>query len=659
MSFLAPGSFLLGLLIPVIIAMYLLKLRRVPHPVASNYLWRRMVRDVEANAPWQKLRRNLLLILQLLFLALLILALARPYTWSEGAGGNAAIIIIDTSASMSAVDVPPSRIEAAKEQARQLTNSLPGNAQLTIIEAENEANVLLSSSLDRRQAFLAIDHLAARNGASNLGISLELASAIASRQPGTEIIVLSDGKVNLPEQLRIKGRLRFIPFGASAENQALSLLKLTPAANSETLTAFIQVTNYDETSASRRLSVFANDQLVNVFDLTDIPPGKQKSIVVEDIPPDITTLSAELNGQDALALDDYAVVTKPDAGNIPVTLVTHGNLFLKTALAILPGIQLTEQLVDVSPGKESPDQSTANEASTEAVATPTSGAAQPTLTIFDGLIPEGDLPAGNLLFIAPPSSARYFSVNGLVSDPAIHVIDSADSLLTNVSVEGINILDAVNIQLPAWAVPVITSDSGAENVPLLFRGEIDGRRIAVLAFDLRHSDLPLQVAFPLMLSNLVTWLTPLSQDINISSITPGESIVFKAHREQEAAQIIKPDKTTVRITPENNRYVFSDTELLGVYEIQRVFAQPAADNETRGYFSVNLFSPQESDIQPAEFLPGVTSDESMPANDSTQARKEWWRYLALLALGLLIGEWLVYHRAGLARLRNHLTRSPL
>src|SRR5512137_2507772 len=125
MNFLAPLAFLLAALLPVIIVMYLLRLRRTEHVVSSVYLWRRIVRDVEANAPWQRLRRNLLLILQLLFLATLIFALARPFTWVEGIAGQAAILILDASASMSATDVTPSRLEAAKDQAHQLVDDLP------------------------------------------------------------------------------------------------------------------------------------------------------------------------------------------------------------------------------------------------------------------------------------------------------------------------------------------------------------------------------------------------------------------------------------------------------------------------------------------------------------------------------------------------------
>ena len=87
MNFLAPAGFALGLLIPVIVAFYLLKLRRTEREVSSTYLWRKMVRDVEANAPWQKLKPNLLLLLQLLFLAALILAIVRPFSTGLDAVG--------------------------------------------------------------------------------------------------------------------------------------------------------------------------------------------------------------------------------------------------------------------------------------------------------------------------------------------------------------------------------------------------------------------------------------------------------------------------------------------------------------------------------------------------------------------------------------------
>ena len=79
MSFLAPAAFAaLAIAIPVLL-LYMLRLRRREVLISSTFLWRQVVQDTEANTPWQRLRRNLLLFLQLLILLLLVLALARPF----------------------------------------------------------------------------------------------------------------------------------------------------------------------------------------------------------------------------------------------------------------------------------------------------------------------------------------------------------------------------------------------------------------------------------------------------------------------------------------------------------------------------------------------------------------------------------------------------
>ncbi|MBN1583489.1 MAG: BatA and WFA domain-containing protein, partial [Anaerolineae bacterium] len=220
MSFLSPLALGLASLLPLVILMYLLKLRRSEQVVSSVYLWRRMVRDVEANAPWQKLRRNLLLIVQLLFLGAMILCLARPFTWAEGAGGQAAILIIDRSASMASSDVTPTRLDAAKAQAQQLIDNLPDDVRVTVIAAGDGAQVLASSSQDRRQVRTAIDAIQLGTD-SDLTAALELAAAIAARQPDTEIAIFSDGRITVPERLAIRGYVRYLQMGIAGNNQAI------------------------------------------------------------------------------------------------------------------------------------------------------------------------------------------------------------------------------------------------------------------------------------------------------------------------------------------------------------------------------------------------------------------------------------------------------
>src|SRR3712207_6737091 len=149
MGLLAPLALLLLALALPIIVLYMLRLRRPPAPVSSILLWEAVLADLEANVPWQRLRRHWLLILQLLILLLLVLALARPFgLTAEAATGNT-IIVLDASASMRATDVAPSRFERARAEARALIDRLAPDARMALILAGPAAEVLQGPTADR------------------------------------------------------------------------------------------------------------------------------------------------------------------------------------------------------------------------------------------------------------------------------------------------------------------------------------------------------------------------------------------------------------------------------------------------------------------------------------------------------------------------------
>jgi hypothetical protein len=628
MSFLAPVAFALLGLVPLIILMYLLKLRRTEQVVSSVYLWRRMVRDVEANAPWQRLRRNLLLILQLLFLIVLILALARPFTWAEGASGQAAILLFDTSASMAATDVSPSRLEAAKSQAHRLVDGLPEDTRVTVIAAGNGARVLLSSSQDRRQAHLTIEHIEVGLGASDLSAALELASAVAARQPDTEIVVFSDGRVTVSDHIAPKGRVRYAPIGLSDGNQAVSALALYPAPDGQSFSAFVQVINYGSTRVQRRLLLYADDRLVDAYDL-EIEPQDQQAVVADALSPQTAIVEARLDDGDLLALDDRAWAVYRRGEPAAVTLVTEGNLFLETGLALLPNVEMTiARPSDWEKGVG--EEGVGGEGRF------------PDLTILDAYVPlTATLPAGNILFIAPPRSTAWFTVTGRAEQPVPRPVDQADPLLSHVSLSEVSVLEAVRLTPGPWARTAIVGDTDVGAVPLLFVGERNGGRVAALAFDLRRSDLPLQVAFPLLLANLTGWLVPgIGGDVP-SQVAPGAAVSLALPPDVEAVTMTRPDGSTARLAVAQGQALVADTEQLGVYQLSW--------DDNQAQFAVNLFSPQESDVRPAETLPVSGMAEGQEIDAVQQARREWWRPLAYVALVLLFVEWLYYQRSALAR----------
>jgi hypothetical protein len=635
MSLISPLALLGAAIVgPIIVAMYLLKLRREERPVSSTFLWQRMVRDVEANAPWQKLRRSLLLILQLLLLLLLVLALARPFFQTQGISGRNLIIILDHSASMGAGDEPPSRLDAAKAKAIQLIDQMPDGGRATVIAAGGTMQVPAASTSDRRELRRAIEAIQLANGGgSDLAQPLTLASALAAREEDSEVAIISDGNVSIPSDIRVPARVSYFPIGRDTENVAVSAISLQPGQNSQTL--FVQVTNYGAAAAARRLDIYLDGAIFNAYNLSLDPDPTHGQSIVAEIPPQVRVVEARLDGSDALAADDraFAVSTLGDALN--VRLISPGNRFLETGLSLLPGISVTKAISGTS------------------VFTQT--ATQIPVTIIDGPAP-ATLPPGNLLFVGPIRSTAYFSVTGQIEVPSLRPAGGDDPILRNVSLSEVSVLKTARLTLGSWARTVVDSDGA----PLLAVGEHDGRRIAVLAFDLHNSDLPLQVAFPLLLSNLMSYLAP-GSGAEASQLLPGQPLALPVDASISEVRVTRPDGTVVSsrdggVQLRDGQAIYADTDPLGVYTIEELRGDEVQASHR---YAVNLFAPKESAIAAQrDLVVPQTSGAQSTITRERDGRQEFWRWLALAALVVLVIEWLVYQRNGLAYLRQRWGARP-
>src|SRR6266496_1100642 len=157
MQFLTPFGFFLALLAIPIILLYMLRLRRKQVQVSSTFLWIELLREQQANAPWQKLKRNLLLILQLIVLMSLVIAFARPAVPIPTVASGSIIVLLDASASMNATDVSPSRFEAARKSIRELIDGLSSNSLMTLIVVADAPQTLVSSESDKALLKRALD----------------------------------------------------------------------------------------------------------------------------------------------------------------------------------------------------------------------------------------------------------------------------------------------------------------------------------------------------------------------------------------------------------------------------------------------------------------------------------------------------------------------
>ena len=93
-------------------------------PISSTLLWKKAIQDMQVNSPFQKMRRSLLLLLQLLILGAMLFAMARPTMETIASPGQRVVIVIDHSGSMNATDVSPTRLDEAKQAALELIASL-------------------------------------------------------------------------------------------------------------------------------------------------------------------------------------------------------------------------------------------------------------------------------------------------------------------------------------------------------------------------------------------------------------------------------------------------------------------------------------------------------------------------------------------------------
>ena len=110
----------------------------------------------------------------------------------------------------------------------------------------------------------------------------------------------------------------------------------------------------------------------------------------------------------------------------------------------------------------------------------------------------------------------------------MRAVDPEDPLLRNVTLDGVNVLDSVAMSLPEWANTAVAGDlADGSSVPLLMYGEQGGRRMAVLAFDLSHSDFPPECGLPDHPGQHDQLAGPARRQASVpAALLPGEPLVF-------------------------------------------------------------------------------------------------------------------------------------
>lgn len=632
---------LIGLVaLPVIVAFYMLRLRRRDVPVGSTFLWQQLVRDVEANAPWQRLRFSWLLLLQLLIAALVVFAATRPFDVTRSELAANVVLIVDSSASMGAVDAAGPRIEAAQAAARGVVERLPEGGRITIVAADDSAHVLASETTDRSTALEAIEAVTATQLPGDLTDAFALASALAARDDDSTVVVVTDATGDRLPPVGIGATVVVERVGETDANQAVSALSVVRRSGGAQLDLFVAVTNQAGADITRRLEIYADGALVDARDLA-IPATQRSEAIIGSVPPSAQVVEARLAGSDALAVDDRAYAVVPSAALLRTLLVSDGSPYLESALALLPRLELYA----VGPANYQDALDEAVEAGTPYG-----------LVVFDGSVPDGapDLPA---LYVGPDDDGAFGTVGEDVETPAVAPTDPDDPLLRYVDLTTVHIGRAPEIELVDGLRAAVSTAGGR---PLVAVGSVDGRGVGLIGFDIGESDLPLQVAFPLLMSNLVDAVVPLGDGVLPPSVRLGESLSVRVDPAIAGLELVD--------TPTGGTAVTSEVPLIGGQAtlpgavsvgIREVWA--SGDEGSRlGRTAVNLFSADESDVAPGDPRRISEMGAAPPAGGvpDNESRAEWFWPLALAALLLLAIEWVLFHRPTRRSVARALGRRP-
>jgi hypothetical protein len=524
--------------------------------------------------------------------------------------------------------------------------------------------VVANEATDRGRISQAIESVQASTAASDLTDALKLANSLAKRARGAEVLVVTDDAFSASPDVTLEVPVRVLSVGRERDNQAIAALAVRADSSGLKRTLFVSVANYSAATVGRSLQILADGVPVTARDLY-LDPLTRADIVIDELPPGTSVVEARLSPAtdgdepagppDYMPLDDAAWAIVPPDRLRRVLLVGPGNVYIQNAFSLLPNVELygaTAEQWPTTTGKEKFD-----------------------LFVFDGFVPV-DLPNKPVLAFAPPQTSPLGVVVGTLDEFGMGQPAVNDPVLRGVDLTRLHIAKTQHMELPAWARPILPGSDG----PLLYAGVRDTQPTAVFAFDIRNSDLPLQVAWPIMVSNLAGELLGLNSTA-LDPLAPSSPIEIPITPDAQGVRVTLPDGTVETLPPGAtgaSSVTFVSTRQLGVdrAEVSPAPApsgspgatptpSPTADPSASPggqvgtedeplLFAVDLFSNDESNIRPgdgARLTALGTNVPPDPANAGT-ARDEFWPLLAALTLLFLVIEWLVYERDGARRVFN-------
>lgn len=605
----------------LVVVSYILKLKRRPIAVPFSKLWERILRDKEATSLFSQLKRLFSLLLQLALLALLLFALGDPRTAAAVLEGRNLVILVDTSASMKATDGQPTRLDQAREEVRKIIRGMGGSDRALVAAMDATVTPLSTMTGDLPTLEGAASSLSASDARADFPRALRFAIDSLRGHTKPEIVVISDGRLGSPSDawgtVKLQDtKLSYVKVGKGGRNTSISQFSVRryPLDKSR-YEVMIEVANTSEEPLDVELSLFGDNNLV---DLTRFRVNAHEKL--PRFYPNLSGASRSLEARlslvggehDDLPVDDHAYALLPERRRARILCVTPGNTYLEAALLLDEYLDVTSVAPDKYPVLQG----------------------QFDVTIFDGVAPQVSKNSGHVFYINPSGKDSPLEVKGTVDDAGFDTWDKKSPLLRWTALGDVNIARAAKM-VPGKEDKVV---GGSFNAPLLVMGRREGHRFVALGFDLRDSDLPLRISWPLLLLNSINDFV--EEDTSyISSFRTGDVWRVPVPADAREAMLTMPGGTT-RVVPVLEGQAVFVGQHAGFYKLK---AGPAGSEIETG-FAANLSDLEESTIAPADQLTVGDVGSGAVEGFKVGVRREIWIYLLAAAVLLTTLEWITYHR---------------
>ncbi|GAB6988234.1 vWA domain-containing protein [Paenibacillus pini] len=641
-----------GLSIPAILLMYILKRKFVDTRVPSHLLWNRVLRNIEANRPWQKLQNRWLLWLQLLAAALLVFTLMQPYWWVSGGSKGHVLIVADTSGSMSADsgqavqsgEGHSSRLELLEDKIMQYIDKEARGSEITLLSISAEPNVVISREKDRNRLKEAIRGLKPFYGKAAYQETLSLASALTKEDKDAEVVVFTDEQwKGQTDTISFQVPTRIVHIGEGTVFNA-SIQQFGIQQGERTNEAVAVISGTSSNNSPLEVNLYGDGKLLKTSSVTLPKTGaftlKFRSLEKAEV------YRLQLDQADAYLADNESFAFGQTQETNRVLLFTPGNIFLEKALQ-LTGAEVTKISTD---GKKDVDIKNKDVSTDDSPSLPDLA---PDLIVMDGPAPAFTQENSWKQLIQKTAlwtiggSGKEIEVGGESAKPELHPVTSYLKL------SGLYFGQVLNSKAPAWGKAIVNVGS----FPAVYAGQDNGVPRLSFQFELKNTDLPLSAEFPIMVNNAVTWLSS-GKGSGLGRVTAGNRMEIPILPDTVKARWVAKDGLAQRNNVED---IPAEQGKQGILSLQLVpdvpglfaFEQENNKGEKVSSYVESTVDPFEGKLSQTSKLvltsldtTNVTSStkQNTEAKDAQRTPISLMWLTALLVLLVVLAEWGVYQR---------------